>query len=42
MFKNPTLLILSLVMIINAMAYGIIIPLLYPYAIRFGIDPFGL
>jgi multidrug resistance protein len=42
MFKNPTLLILSFVMIINAMAYGIIIPLLYPYAIRFGIDPFGL
>jgi multidrug resistance protein len=42
MFKNPTLLILSLVMVVNAMAYGIIIPLLYPYAIRFGIGPLGL
>ncbi len=42
MFKNSTLLILSLVMVVNALAYGIIIPLLYPYASRFGIDPFGL
>ncbi len=42
MTKNPTLLILSLVMVVNALAYGTIIPLLYPYASRFGIDPFGL
>lgn len=34
--------ILALVMIVNTLSYGIIIPLLYPYASRFGIDPFGL
>ena len=40
--KNATLLILVVVMLINSISYGIIIPLLYPYAERFGIDPFGL
>jgi len=40
--KNATLLILIFVMLVNSISYGIIIPLLYPYAIRFGIDPFGL
>lgn len=35
---SPTLIILMLVMIINAMSYGMIIPLLYPYSSRFGID----
>lgn len=34
--------ILALVMIVNTLSYGIIIPLLYPYASTFGIDPFGL
>jgi len=29
-------------MFINALAYGIIVPLLYPYAQRFGLNPFGL
>lgn len=29
-------------MFINALAYGTIIPLLYPYASRFGINPFTL
>jgi MFS family permease len=42
MRKNSTLLILALVMVVNALSYGIIIPLLYPYAQRFGIDPLGL
>lgn len=39
---TPTLLILMMVMVVNALAYGIIIPLLYPYAERFGINPVGL
>jgi multidrug resistance protein len=34
--------ILMLVMVVNALAYGVIIPLLYPYASRFGINPFSL
>jgi multidrug resistance protein len=42
MRKNTTLLILVLVMVVNALSYGIIIPLLYPYAAEFGIGPFGL
>lgn len=40
--RPPTLLILSLVMVVNALAYGMIIPLLYPYAARFGINAMGL
>jgi len=42
MFKNPTILILSFIMLVNALAYGTIIPLLYPYAARFGLNPLGL
>ncbi|HEX7017676.1 MAG TPA: MFS transporter, partial [Patescibacteria group bacterium] len=42
MFKNPTLLMLALVMLVNALSYGTIIPLLYPYASRFGINAFSL
>jgi len=42
MRKNSTLLLLALIMMINALAYGTIIPLLYPYATRFGINPVGL
>ncbi len=29
-------------MLVNALSYGTIIPLLYPYASRFGLSPFGL
>lgn len=42
MFKNKRLLILTLVLLVNALSYGTIIPLLYPYATKFGIDPIGL
>jgi len=42
MKKNPTLMILMVIMLVNALSYGTIIPLLYPYAARFGINPFGL
>lgn len=34
--------ILAVVMVVNALAYGTIIPLLYPYAERFGITPISL
>ncbi len=40
--KQKTLIILAIVMMVNALSYGTIIPLLYPYASRFGINPFGL
>lgn len=42
MKKNPTIIILMVIMLINALSYGIIIPLLYPYASEFGIDARGL
>lgn len=42
MFKNKNLLILVIIMVVNALSYGTIIPLLYPYASRFGIGPLGL
>lgn len=42
MFKNRSLSILILVMLVNALSYGTIIPLLYPYTARFGVDPFVL
>lgn len=39
---NKTLFILIIVMLISTLGYGIVIPLLYPYASKFGIGPFGL
>ncbi|HCS79334.1 TPA: MFS transporter [Patescibacteria group bacterium] len=42
MKRNPTLIILMVIMLVNALSYGTIIPLLYPYAARFGINPLGL
>lgn len=39
---NSVLAIVALVMIVNALSYGTIIPLLYPYASRFGITATGL
>lgn len=40
--KNNTLLFLGVVMLINALSYGTIIPLFYPYAEKFGLGPLGL
>ncbi len=40
--KDPALFVLAFIMLVNALAYGTIIPLLYPYAARFGIRPVGL
>lgn len=42
MLKNPKLLILGLIMLVNALSYGTIIPLLYPYASRFGVNALTL
>lgn len=38
--NNKTLLIISLVAIVNALGYGIIIPLLYAYGTHFGVSAF--
>lgn len=40
--QNTTLLVLGIVMFVNALSYGTIVPLLYPYAARYGLSPFGL
>ena len=40
--SNKTLIFLMILMLVNALAYGTIIPLLYPFAERFGIGPVGL
>lgn len=40
--QKNTIYILMMIMLINALSYGTIIPLLYPYASRFGINAFGL
>ncbi len=40
--KNKTLVVLILVMIVNALSYGILVPLLYPYASRYGLNATGL
>ncbi len=40
--NQAALFVLSFIMLVNALAYGTIIPLLYPYAQRFGINPVGL
>lgn len=40
--SNKTLIFLVILMLINALAYGTIIPLLYPFAAKFGIGPTGL
>jgi multidrug resistance protein len=39
---NKNIAILSLIMVVNALSYGTIIPLLYPYAARFGLSATGL
>lgn len=40
MWKNRNLLIIALVVIVNALGYGIIIPILYPYSVKFGLSDF--
>ena len=38
--QNRNLFIIALIAVVNALGYGIIIPVVYSYAIRFGINPF--
>ncbi len=40
--RNTSLIILAFIMLINALSAGIIVPLLYPYSAKFGINPLGL
>ncbi len=40
--NNPTLWILALIMVINALSYGVIIPLLYPLATKLSLGAVGL
>ncbi len=40
MLKNKNLLIIALIAVVNALGYGIIIPILYSYSIRFGLSDF--
>ncbi len=42
MKAKSSLTILGLIMLVNALSYGTIIPLLYPYSAKFGIDATGL
>jgi multidrug resistance protein len=40
--NKKALFFLAAVMLVNALSYGTIIPLMYPYAQRFGLDAFGI
>ncbi len=40
MFKNKNLLIIALIAVVNALGYGIIIPVLYSYSRSFGLSDF--
>lgn len=40
MFKNKNLLIVSLIVLVNSIGYGIIIPLLYSYSLKYGLSDF--
>jgi multidrug resistance protein len=40
--SKVTLGLLAFIMVVNALSYGTIIPLLYPYSMRFGLNELGL
>src|SRR5262245_35514333 len=40
MFKNRNLFIIALIMVVNALGYGIIIPILYSYSVKYGLNDF--
>lgn len=40
MFKNRNLFIIAIVAVVNALGYGIIIPIMYSYSIKFGLSDF--
>src|SRR4051812_29961 len=41
MFKtNRNLIIIAIIVVVNALGYAIIIPILYPYSLKFGLSDF--
>src|SRR5882672_9850237 len=40
MFKNRTLSIISVIAVVNALGYGIVIPVLYSYSQKYGLSDF--
>lgn len=40
MLQNRNLLIIALIAVVNALGYGIVIPILYSYSVRFGLTDF--
>jgi multidrug resistance protein len=40
--KDYRVWILSFIMMVNALSYGVVIPVLYPYAQKFGLSPLGM
>lgn len=40
MIKNKNLLIIALIALVNMLGYGIIIPIMYAYSIKFGLSDF--
>lgn len=40
MFRNKNLLVISVIAVVNALGYGIIIPILYTYSRKFGLSDF--
>src|SRR5258708_33139485 len=40
MFKNRTISIISLIAVVNALGYGIVIPILYSYSRKYGLSDF--
>ena len=41
MFKtNRNLLIIAIIVVVNALGYAVIIPILYPYSVKFGLSDF--
>ncbi len=41
MFKNRNLIVIAVIAVVNALGYGIIIPILYTYSQKFGLSDFG-
>jgi MFS family permease len=39
-FQNRNLFIIAVIVIVNALGYAIIIPILYPYSVKFGLSDF--
>ncbi len=40
MFQNKNLLVIAVIAVVNALGYGIIIPILYTYSLRYGLNDF--